>query len=132
MPTDFMEQDIDEHARRSAAASLETGLKQAVREAAQRVGVPREYNGNSRKTMTGPEVIQAIESLEKRANEIEGLAIELATTLAGPLNLNRANGPDPAGATTLFDRMGGELMLLTRTLTSIEGELQRALGAVKP
>lgn len=138
--------------------NLERGLKQAVAEASARdtrlkgstymegeratiaarkdygpSAIHPAYNGNTRKAaMTGPEVINAIENLEKRADEIQALARDLADTLAGPdlMNVSRAQEPEPP--TSIFDRMGVELMLLTRTLTAIEADVRRALGAVKP
>lgn len=143
-------------------SDLETGLKEAVAEAAAQDwnknrnraiaasladirASPREvyagrsqegtgmYVGNTRKAaMTGPEVIQAIENLEKRADEIQAIARDLADTLAGPDYANMSNAKEPEPPTSIFDRMGVELMLLTRTLTAIEADVRRALGAVKP
>jgi hypothetical protein len=95
----------------------------------------RTGNGeDKRPPLTAPQVIETIEVLTKHASEIDNLAIELAADLAGRHDdAGPSHLASPAhDGMSLFDRMGLRLLDLTRVLESIEREVKRSLGAVKP
>lgn len=86
--------------------------------------------GNS--PLTAPQVISAIETLTKQAWEIHTSAAELAGLLAGSgSSLGPENRPEPQ-PDTIFDRMGLEVLQLTRVLELIKQEVDRSLGSVRP
>ena len=71
--------------------------------------------------------------LTKQAHALDSLAWELSDALAGgadkvPFVSPPANEP----AMSIFDRMGLGLLELTRTIESIDRNVKRSLGAVKP
>jgi hypothetical protein len=121
---------------------IEQGLKEAVQAAAAgrsmaQLDVGDRYgrgNGKDRAPLTAPNVIDHIAVLTKSAAVLEGLAFDLSNELAGQQDYAGAKetiSPNHE-AMTVFDRMGYSLLELTRTIESIEREVKRSLGAVKP
>jgi hypothetical protein len=97
----------------------------------------RQYvHANGFQHMTAPQLIDHIETLTKSAAVLEGLAFDLSNDLAG--HVDYAGAKDVVASSgqglemTVFDRMGVRLLELTRTIESIEREIKRSLGAVKP
>jgi hypothetical protein len=139
-------------------SDLESGLKEAVAEAQARnprqgtdfadaighiVRSPsqpgkygRTLNGaeQGRPPLTAPAVIETIIELCKQAGEIEALVYELSDALAGGSDSPQVNLASPGNepSMSIFDRMGLALLGLTRTLESIDRNVKRGLGAVKP
>jgi hypothetical protein len=140
-------------------ADIEQGLKEAIAEA-QAKGIdawanrdaeyvegrqrspsqPGKYgrtlNGaeQGRPPLTAPQVIETIMELTKQAHEIEALVYELSDALSGARDVPQEGmtSPNNAPDMSIFDRMGLGLLELTRTLESIDRNVKRSLGAVKP
>lgn len=119
-------------------SDIEAGLREAIEQARGRTGPPPngpfEYDHDKRAPLTAPHVIAHIQELTKQAELLEGLAFELSDALAGGSDSPQAE-PSSSGNTlspSIFDRMGLELLKLTRVMESIERQVQRSLGAVKP
>jgi hypothetical protein len=94
------------------------------------------FNGaeqDKRPPLTAPQVIETIMELTKQAELLEGLAFELSDALAGGSDgLQHNASPANAPSMSVFDRMGLELLALTRVIESIDRNVKRGLGAVKP
>ena len=129
-------------------SDLESGLKEAVESARMPRNIVRGDIASGERlyahansappqgtpSMTAPAIIEHIEALTKSAVVLEELTLELSNDLAGRDTANRIR-PAPESPTegmTIFDRMGVQLLVLTRTIESIEREVKRSLGAVKP
>jgi len=94
-------------------------------------------NGLDRRPpLTAPQIIETIDTLTKSASVLESLAFELSSDLAGhDDSAGQAQGSMPSveyADMALFDRMGARILELTRIRESIEREVKRSLGAVKP
>ena len=133
-------------------SDLESGLKEAIENARPRKGreadivrgahrewvegstyTPYRNGDDKRPAMTAPAVIETITELTKQAELLEGLAFELSDALAGGSDSPQHNAsPINAPSMSVFDHMGLELLALTRVMESIERQVKRGLGAVKP
>jgi hypothetical protein len=109
-------------------ADIEQSLKEAVA-SAQRIG---RLHPVALRPMTAAEVVGAIEAVAARLREVQDQSFELAGLLVGS---DDAPPPDPvsepAPGHTIFDRMGRELLVLTRAIEAIERELQRSLTVIR-
>lgn len=81
--------------------------------------------------LTAPQIFSTLETLTKQAYATADMAGELSTLLAGP-GVSPEATPEPDASHTIFDRMGAQLLDLTRALEVIETEVKRSLGAVQP
>jgi hypothetical protein len=88
---------------------------------------------DKRPPLTAPAVIETILELTKQAYAIEALAFELGDALAGGSDQQQGHPvPSNTPEMSVFDRMGIALLDLTRALESIDRNVKRGLGAVKP
>ena len=121
-------------------SDLESGLKQAVESArgmhaySGKLEPRAKHNGEEhRPAMTAPAIIETIIELSKQAHALDSLVWELSDALAGGAdNVPFVSPPGNEPAMSIFDRMGLGLLELTRAIESIDRNVKRSLGAVKP
>ena len=93
--------------------------------------IDRDVKSTTVPPLTAPQIIHLIEGLSKHAWGVHVQSLELSGLLAGQGQPQEPQA-EPYPPTSIFDRMGQELLSLTRAIEGMEREINRSLGAIRP